>query len=99
MLFTPSSTAIHGDPPICRDTAVLETTFETATGKARVFDCLPLLDGIHPMGPMRELLRIVEGVQGTVSFHAAIDPRQRVGPRHDRGLGVRIMCLFIHAGF
>jgi GH15 family glucan-1,4-alpha-glucosidase len=57
------------------DTAVLETTFETETGCARILDCLPVLDGIHPMGPMRELLRIIEGLRGTVSFHAAINPR------------------------
>jgi GH15 family glucan-1,4-alpha-glucosidase len=73
-------------------TAVLETTFETETGKARVFDCLPVLDGIHPMGPMRELLRIIEGAEGTVSFQAAIDPRPDYGrlnpkPKHRGGLG------------
>lgn len=56
-------------------TAVLETTFETSNGCAQIFDCLPVLDGIYPMRPMRELLRIVGGVHGTVSFQASIDPR------------------------
>ena len=56
-------------------TAVLETTFETEGGSARIFDCLPVVDGIRQMRPMREILRIVEGVRGTVSFRASIDPR------------------------
>ena len=65
-------------------TAVLETTFETEGGLARIFDCLPVVDGIRQMRPMREVLRIVEGVRGTISFHASIDPRPdyaRLAPR------------------
>ena len=52
-------------------TAVLETTFETDGGSARIFDCLPVVDGIRQMRPMREVLRIVEGVRGTIflCFH------------------------------
>ena len=56
-------------------TAVLETTFETATGSVRVCDCLPVVDGIRQMRPMRELLRIVEGVDGTVAFDVLVNPR------------------------
>ena len=56
-------------------TAVLETTFETDGGSARIFDCLPVVDGIRQIRPMREVLRIVEGVRGTISFYASIDPR------------------------
>jgi GH15 family glucan-1,4-alpha-glucosidase len=56
-------------------TAVLETTFETESGTARVFDCLTVVDGIRIMRPLREVLRIVQGVRGTVSFHAYINPR------------------------
>jgi GH15 family glucan-1,4-alpha-glucosidase len=56
-------------------TAVLETTFETESGSARIFDCLPIVDGIRQIRPMREVLRIVEGVRGTISFHTSIDPR------------------------
>ncbi len=54
-------------------TAVLETTFETPTGSARILDCLPVLDGIRQIRPMRELLRIVEGSTGTISLRAAMD--------------------------
>jgi GH15 family glucan-1,4-alpha-glucosidase len=56
-------------------TAVLETTFETEGGSARVFDCLPIVDGLRQIRPLREVLRIVEGVTGTVSFCACIEPR------------------------
>jgi GH15 family glucan-1,4-alpha-glucosidase len=55
--------------------AVLETIFQTENGTARIFDCLPIVDGIRQMQPLREILRIVEGVTGTISFRAIIDPR------------------------
>jgi GH15 family glucan-1,4-alpha-glucosidase len=55
--------------------AVLETAFETEGGTARIFDCLPVVDGIRQIRPLREVLRIVEGVRGTVAFRASIDPR------------------------
>lgn len=72
------------------DSAVLETTFETRTGSARVLDCLPILDGIGSLRPMRELLRIVEGVRGTVEFCLELDARPDYGklltPPIDRGI-------------
>jgi hypothetical protein len=46
-------------------TAVLETTFETEGGSARIFDCLAAVDGIAQIRPLREVLRIVEGVRRT----------------------------------
>jgi GH15 family glucan-1,4-alpha-glucosidase len=66
--FTSSRRYIDG-------TAVLETTFETEDGSARMFDCLPVLDGIIQIRPMREILRVIEGVTGTIPFHAFIYPR------------------------
>ncbi|MGA7323953.1 MAG: glycoside hydrolase family 15 protein [Rhodomicrobium sp.] len=66
--FTSTRTYVSG-------TAVLETMFETENGSARVFDCLPVLDGIKQLRPLREILRIVEGQTGTISFRASIDPR------------------------
>jgi GH15 family glucan-1,4-alpha-glucosidase len=74
------------------DTAVLETTFRTEHGVARIFDCLPVLDGIRQMRPLREILRIVEGVSGTVAFEVAIDlrpdyARRQRKPRHRGRLG------------
>ncbi len=56
------------------DTNVLETTFTTKTGKARVLDFFAM----RPRGrtnPHRQLLRIVEGVEGTVTFDVLVQPR------------------------
>lgn len=43
------------------DTLILHTLFETASGKARLIDCMPL-------GEHNAVLRIVEGVEGEVAF-------------------------------
>jgi GH15 family glucan-1,4-alpha-glucosidase len=60
------------------NTLVLATTFRTASGEARVLDCLTIRsdDALHPH---RQLLRVVEGERGYVSF------RLRVVPRFDYG--------------
>jgi len=62
------------------DTNLLETTFRTASGEARVVDALTL-PGAH-LEPMRELARAVEGVSGRIQF------RWRVAPRFDYGARV-----------
>ncbi len=74
------------------DTAVLETVFETETGTARLVDLFPILDGVAPMGPMRELLRVIEGISGEVELGVGIDVQPDYGrhsadPRHREGLG------------
>ncbi|MBA1200627.1 glycoside hydrolase family 15 protein [Pseudomonas capeferrum] len=43
------------------DTLVLQTTYVTATGKARVTDCMPL-------GERNTVVRVVEGLSGETSF-------------------------------
>lgn len=43
------------------DTLVLETVFETESGKMRVVDCMP------PYGKSREVVRLVEGIEGEVN--------------------------------
>ncbi len=55
-------------------TLILETTFRTDQGSARLTDCLPMRRGgeHHPHG---QLLRIVEGVEGSVDFHVTVAPR------------------------
>ena len=66
------------------NTPVLETTFVTEGGAAKLIDLCPALDGVTPMGPMRELLRIVEGISGTVDVEACLDLRPdyaRIVPR------------------
>jgi|SRR5581483_5854723 len=49
------------------DTLVLVTTFETRTGEARLYDCFTMRRG-GGRDPRRQLLRIVEGVQGTLEL-------------------------------
>ncbi|BDG02862.1 glucoamylase [Anaeromyxobacter oryzae] len=56
------------------DTNVLETVFETATGRARVLDCFAMRTG-GSRTPYQQLLRVVEGLEGEVSFAAVIEPR------------------------
>ncbi len=45
-----------------QDTLILETTFETETGVVRLIDCMP------PHTAHREVVRIVEGVRGSVEM-------------------------------
>ena len=56
-----------------RDTAILETDFETDDGVVRLVDCLPQREG-H-----LNLVRVVEGVRGRVAM------QMRLAPRFDYG--------------
>jgi GH15 family glucan-1,4-alpha-glucosidase len=56
-----------------RDTAILETDFETDDGVVRLVDCMPQREG-H-----LNLVRVVEGVRGRVAM------QMRVAPRFDYG--------------
>ncbi|MGW6565874.1 glycoside hydrolase family 15 protein [Streptomyces sp. NPDC054975] len=64
-------------------TNVLETTFRTDTGTVRVIDALTLHDEAT-LTPMRELLRRVEGLSGSVPMHWSVQPRFGYGTRHTR---------------
>ena len=57
-----------------KDTNVLETTFETASGRVRVLDCFSMREG-GSRRPYQQLLRMVEGVEGEVELEAVIEPR------------------------
>ena len=48
------------------DTLVLETTFETSSGAARLIDCMPLREE-HP-----RVVRLVEGLRGSVRMHTEL---------------------------
>lgn len=60
------------------DTLVLETTFRTPGGEARLLDCFTMRVG-GKTAPYRQILRIVEGVRGRVAL------RLRVAARFDYG--------------
>jgi len=60
-------------------TAVLETEFRTPTGVARVTDLMPIVEGAGTLAPMRELLRIVECLEGEPMLEAHFEPRPDYG--------------------
>jgi GH15 family glucan-1,4-alpha-glucosidase len=59
--------------------AVLETIFETDAGSARLTDLCPIVDGVASLQPMREVLRIVEGIEGHVDLEIEFAPRPGYG--------------------
>jgi GH15 family glucan-1,4-alpha-glucosidase len=69
---------------------VLETTFRTASGAVRVTDALLLTD-VPSLAPMRELVRVVDGLGGSVRLRWSLEPRfdyARGNPR----IGTRAGC-------
>ncbi|MGH3071186.1 MAG: trehalase-like domain-containing protein, partial [Gaiellaceae bacterium] len=61
-------------------TNVLETTFRTSTGAVRVTDALTLHDD-RTLAPVRELVRLVEGLEGRVELRWSFQPRLDFGRR------------------
>ncbi|MGN6756707.1 MAG: glycoside hydrolase family 15 protein [Thermomicrobiales bacterium] len=73
------------------DTLVLETIFRTEGGEARLIDCFTMRKG-GKLEPYRQLLRVVEGTRGHITFSIHIAPRFDYGDlkpwiRHE---GVRL---------
>ncbi len=56
------------------DTMILETTVVTGTGEARIVDAFAMRRGGRHQ-PLKQLLRVVEGVRGTVTLDVLIRPR------------------------
>ena len=75
---------------------VLETTFTTGEGRVRVTDALTLTD-IKRISPMRELVRKVEALSGTVPLRWSLEPRFGYG-RADTRIERRQGRWFAHAG-
>ena len=55
-------------------TLILETTFQTETGSARLIDCFTMRRG-GEHNPHRQILRVIEGLRGEVKFTIDIVPR------------------------
>jgi GH15 family glucan-1,4-alpha-glucosidase len=58
---------------------VLETTFEAPQGAVRLIDVIPVIDGVATLQPMREILRVIEGLSGELELEIRIDPRPDYG--------------------
>jgi GH15 family glucan-1,4-alpha-glucosidase len=56
-------------------TPVLETTFRTTSGVARLTDLMPIEEDADRLAPMREVLRVLEGVEGEVILDIRFEPR------------------------
>ena len=65
-LLAPSDENAHATRRYLDDTLVLETTWETADGVARVYDFMP------PRGVAPDIVRIVEGVSGSVELQTEL---------------------------
>jgi GH15 family glucan-1,4-alpha-glucosidase len=59
--------------------AILETSFRTAEGVARVTDAMPVPEDPGALRPLREVLRIIEGVEGTVELRVIFAPQPDYG--------------------
>lgn len=60
-------------------TAVLETRFSGASGSARLLDTMAIGGSGSSLEPMREIIRIVEGIDGVVAFDVHFEPRPDYG--------------------
>jgi GH15 family glucan-1,4-alpha-glucosidase len=73
----------HGEHQYLPGTLVLETTFTTGSGTVKVTDALAFAEGQrgHDLGlsSPHELLRLVEGVSGTVELVLELAPRPEYG--------------------
>jgi GH15 family glucan-1,4-alpha-glucosidase len=76
------STSFESERRYRDDSNLLETTFTTVAGRARVVDALTLAG--TGLEPGRELVRRVEGISGEVEFELVLQPRFDYGRRQPR---------------
>jgi GH15 family glucan-1,4-alpha-glucosidase len=76
--ITPADPGVHTSRRYRDGTLVLETEMAVAGGRVRVTDCLTMRPG-GARRPYRQLLRVVDGLEG------AVDLRVEVVPRFDYG--------------
>jgi GH15 family glucan-1,4-alpha-glucosidase len=72
--IVPDETSFDSSRRYLDDSLVLETTFTAPGGEARLLDCFTMHEG-GAETPHRQLLRIVEGVRGSLEFDVCIRPR------------------------
>jgi len=60
-------------------TNVLRTTFTTSDGVIRLTDMMTIAPADGALRPMREVLRIIEGMEGVVEVDVELDPRPEYG--------------------
>lgn len=77
--WTLAPTAEHGcERRYLEGTLLLETTFRTSTGVATVTDCFAMHEGGRS-SPYRQIIRLVEGVEGEVELTSALSARLDYG--------------------
>ncbi|HET8652101.1 MAG TPA: glycoside hydrolase family 15 protein [Gaiellaceae bacterium] len=76
------------------DTNVLETTYRSASGTARVTDAMTIAKG-GDLPPLREVVRRVEGLAGSMPFRWIFDPRFGYGRQAPslRDVGGRLVAV------
>ncbi len=76
-LITPTAKAeVHRE--YLEDTLVLATTYRSGRNVARVIDFFSMREGGRDR-PRRELVRIIEGIQGSMEFVVSVAPRLDYG--------------------
>lgn len=70
----PMAESYHASREYLDDTLVLVTTFQEAGGEAKLLDCFPMHEG-GARQPYRQLLRVVEGVRGSMELQLLVRAR------------------------
>lgn len=79
--ISPTAGEYHVSRRYLDQTLVLETTFDTGDGRARLIDCFTMVEG-GARHPYQQLLRIIEGESGQVDLVLRIAPRFDYGQMH-----------------